>query len=170
MNTQSPTKMIALGAVALILIGGGIGAYFTFNGGNSEGSESIDIDQEILPDVNAVPEDKPLPPAPKELVQKKKKFKEIDKKVLRIFDVNKDGKIAREEFRSVYEKNFNYLDHDKNGKLHRKEWRHPAFKSMDLNKNRALEFKEWMRFRDWCFDTFWDANKDAVAVPGEWKK
>ena len=104
------------------------------------------------------------------MVLKKKKFKEIDKKVLKIFDVNKDGKIAREEFRSVYEKNFKYLDQDKNGKLNRKEWRHPAFKSMDLNKNGVLEFSEWMRFRDWCFDTFWDANKDAMAVPGEWKK
>lgn len=162
--------MIVLGALALILIGGGIGAYFTFNDGNSEGAESIDIDQEILPDVNAVPEDKPLPPAPKELVLKKKKFKEIDENFLRLFDVNKDGTVAREEFRSYYEKKFENLDRDKNGKLHRQEWRNPAFKFMDLNKNRALEFQEWMRFRDWCFDTFWDANKDAVAVPGEWKK
>ena len=162
--------MIVLGALALILIGGGIGAYFTFNDGNSEGAESIDIDQEILPDVNAVPEDKPLPPAPKELVLKKKKFKEIDENFLRLFDVNKDGTVAREEFRSYYDKKFENLDRDKNGKLHRQEWRNPAFKFMDLNKNRALEFQEWMRFRDWCFDTFWDANKDAVAVPGEWKK
>ena len=162
--------MIVLGALALILIGGGIGAYFTFNDGNSEGAESIDIDQEILPDVNAVPEDKPLPPAPKELVLKKKKFKEIDENFLRLFDVNKDGTVAREEFRSYYEKKFENLDRDKNGKLHRQEWRNPAFKFMDLNKNRALEFQEWMRFRDWCFDTFWDANKDAMAVPGEWKK
>ena len=128
------------------------------------------MNKEIAPDVNAVPKDKPLPPAPKEAVLQQNKQQNIGQDELRMFDANKDGKVARVEFRTMWEGQFHYLDANKDGKLVRQEWRHGAFTDMDLDKNGTLESQEWIRFRDWCFDTYLDANKDGLAVPGEWKK
>jgi hypothetical protein len=38
-----------------------------------------------------------------------------------------------------------------------------------LGKGGVIEKQEWLRFSDWCFSTFMDANKDGKAVSGEWK-
>ena len=173
MSPENPTKktslLIAGIIIALFLIGGGIGVYLATSG-QSETPDTIDLDQEILPDVNSVPKDKPLPPAPKEVVLKQMKYYEIGPKDLLIFDTEKDGNITRIEFRTYWENNFRQLDRNKDGKLVRKEWGHRAFKGVDLDKNGNVESQEWMRFRDWCFDTFLDSDKDGIAVPGEWKK
>lgn len=169
-NTTKKTSLLIAGIIiALFLIGGGIGVFLATTG-QSEPPETIDLDQEILPDVNSVPKDKPLPPAPKEVVLKQMKYYEIGPKDLLIFDTEKDGNITRIEFRTYWENNFRQLDRNKDGKLVPKEWGHRAFKGVDLDKNGNLESQEWMRFRDWCFDTFYDSDKDGIAVPGEWKK
>ena len=169
-NASKKTILLITGMIiALLLIGGGIGVFLATKG-QSETPETIDMDQEILPDANSVPKDKPIPPAPKELVMKQMKYYEIGPKDLKIFDTEKNGNITRIEFRTYWENNFRQQDRNKDGKLDRKEWSHQAFKGIDLDQNGALEFQEWMRFRDWCFDTFYDADKDGIAVPGEWKK
>jgi len=118
--------------------------------------------------VNAVPKDKPLPPAKKELVPVSQQ-QPVKEDVLKMYDKDKDGEITHEEFRGLWSGQFDYLDANRDGKLDRNEWRNPAFSGMDLDKSGFLERQEWMRYRDWCFSTFMDANKDGKAVPGEWK-
>jgi hypothetical protein len=169
-STKKPILLIATIAIALLLVGGAIGVFLAMNAKTLNPDAPIDLNKDIAPDVNAVPKDKPLPPAPKEAVLKQNKQQNVGQNELQMFDANKDGKVTRVEFRTKWEGQFHYLDANKDGKLVRQEWRNGAFTSMDLDKNGTLESQEWMRYRDWCYDTFLDANKDGTATPGEWKK
>ena len=158
------------GAIALLVVGAAVGAFIAWNSKNHSLETKIDLNKEIAPDVNAVPKNKPLPPAPKEAVLKQKKYYAVGPQELAKYDTNKDGKVSREEFRVVWESNFRYNDSNKDGKLTRQEFTHSAFPGMDLDKNGTLEIEEWSRYRNWCFDTYFDADKDGFAVPHEWEK
>ena len=174
MNSSHPQiKGIVIAISALLLFVGGILGYYTLFSQSAEDFDSDDLaESSITPNPDSVPENQPLPPAPKEEVLKKKQQVVIGRKELRNYDRNKDGVVSREEYRDAWSRQFDNLDKNKDGQLHLKEWRKKhknAFRQMDLNKSKAVERSEWLRFRDWCFDTFMDADKDGVATPGkEW--
>jgi hypothetical protein len=157
-----PLGIVAAAAAVVLLAGGGWGVWNFFLK-----SPPVPV-APVAPDASAVPKDKPLPPAKKELVPVSQQVV-VKQDVLAMFDKNKDGEITHEEFRGIWSGQFDYLDANRDGKLDRNEWRNPAFTGMDLDKSGFLEKQEWMRYRDWCFSTFMDANKDGKAVPGEWK-
>ena len=157
-----PLGIVAAAAAVILLAGGGWGVWNFFLK-----SPPVPV-APVAPDVNAVPKDKPLPPVKKELVPKSQQ-EAVQENVLKKYDTNKDGAVSFDEFRNLWSGQFDYLDRNHDGKLDRNEWRHPIFKDMDLDKSGVLEKQEWMRFRDWCFSTFMDADKDGKAVPGEWK-
>lgn len=163
---------------ALIITAAGLATYISFfslKGESSTQEVLMDdgINSTIEPDASAVPEDQPIPPAPRELVLQKKQQTVVTKKDLRRYDKNKDGLVSREEYRNLWSDQFDNLDKNRDGKLALQEWRkhRHAFKQMDLNKSKSVERPEWLRYRDWCFDTFWDADKDGFATPEtEWTK
>jgi len=170
-QSRSLIKGIVIAIFALLLFVGGILAYYVLRPQSVEDSPSDDLaETSIAPNPDSVPEDQPLPPAPKEEVLKKKQQVVIGKKELKKYDKNKDRVVSREEFREAWSSQFVNLDKNKDGRLVIQEWRHKnALRIMDLNKSKALERAEWLRFRVWCFDTFMDADKDGVATPGkEW--
>ena len=170
--SRSLIKGIVIAISALLLFVGGILAYYVLSSQSVEDLPSDDLaESSIAPNPDSVPEDQPLPPAPKAEVLKKKQQVVIGKKELRRYDKNKDRVISREEYRESWSKQFDNLDKNKDGRLVIQEWRKHknAFRMIDLNKSKALERSEWLRFRVWCFDTFMDADKDGVATPGkEW--
>jgi hypothetical protein len=141
-STKKPILLIATIAIALLLVGGAIGVFLAMNAKTLNPDAPIDLNKDIAPDVNAVPKDKPLPPAPKEAVLKQNKQQNVGQNELQMFDANKDGKVTRVEFRTKWEGQFHYLDANKDGKLVRQEWRNGAFTSMDLDKNGGLDSKE----------------------------
>ena len=164
---------------ALIITAAGLATYISFFSLKGESStEEVLMDDDginstIEPDASAVPEDQPIPPAPRELVLQKNQQTIVTKKDLRRYDKNKDGLVSREEYRNLWSDQFDNLDKNRDGKLALQEWRkhRHAFKQMDLNKSKSVERPEWLRYRDWCFDTFWDADKDGFATPEtEWTK
>jgi hypothetical protein len=155
---------IVAAAVSVILLAGGAWGVWNF----FLKSPPVPVTP-VAPDVNAVPKDKPLPPVKKELVPVIQQVT-VKEDVLAMYDKNKDGAVSFEEFRNLWSGQFDHLDGNHDGKLERNEWRHPIFNDLDLDKSGVLERQEWMRFRDWWFSTFMDANKDGKAVPGEWKK
>ena len=157
-------KWVALAAAAVVLIAGAAWGIWSF----AQKSKTPVAIAPVAPDVKAVPKDKPLPPAKKELVPKSQQ-EPVEEYVLKKYDANKDGAVSIDEFRNLWSGQFDHLDGNHDGNLARNEWRNPAFNDMDLDKSGVLEKQEWIRFRNWCFSTFMDANKDGKAVPGEWK-
>jgi hypothetical protein len=163
--TSRRPLFIGLAGLVAALVLAGAGYFFVWK----KTPPPPDPTKPLVPDVKAVPENKPLPPVPKESVPKNQQVL-VDAWALRTFDTDKNGNIARDEFRNVWTGQFQYLDSNRDQILSRQEWRNPAFSGLDLDQNGTIKIQEWLRYRDWCFDTFFDANKDGIAVPGkEWK-
>ena len=98
-----------------------------------------------------------------------------------LLDVDKDGKVSRNEYLTFQQRRLSQYDANGNGRLSREEFKaslaaearknaKESFRVFDVNKDGGLSQDEFLGYHAFVFKNYFDLNKDGFISLEEWRK
>ena len=96
-------------------------------------------------------------------------------------DLDKDGKVSRNEYLTFQQRRLSQYDANGNGRLSRDEFKaslapearknaREVFRVFDANKDGGLSQEEFLGYHAFVFKNYFDSNKDGFITLEEWRK